>query len=84
MDVISVYGIYILDEYRGKGLGRQFMDFIKTYRPQATISLWVLEVNANARRFYEKNGFKKMVNDSELPENALTVPIYLDLKEVES
>ena len=38
----------------------------------------------DAVTFYEKNGFKKMVNDSELPENALTVPLYLDLKQVES
>ena len=38
----------------------------------------------DAVSFYEKNGFKKMVNDSELPENALTVPLYLDLKQVES
>lgn len=56
-NTLEIESIYILDDYRGKGLGRQFMDFIKTCRPHATILLWVLEVNANARRFYEKNGF---------------------------
>ena len=56
-NTLEIESIYILDEYRGKGLGRQFIDFIKTYRPQADIFLWVLEVNTNARRFYENNGF---------------------------
>ena len=56
-NTLEIESIYILDEYRGKGFGRQFIDFIKTYRPQADIFLWVLEVNTNARRFYENNGF---------------------------
>ena len=56
-DTLEIESIYILDEYRGKGIGREFMEYIKTYRPQKCISLWVLEVNAKARRFYENNGF---------------------------
>ena len=57
-NILEIESIYILDEYRGMGLGRQFMDFIKTYKPYDSIFLWVLEVNTGARRFYEKNGFK--------------------------
>ena len=52
---LEIESIYILSEFRGKGLGRQFIDFIKASR--SGIFLWVLEANTNARRFYEKNGF---------------------------
>ncbi len=52
---LEIESIYILSEFRGKGLGRQFIDFIKVKR--SGIFLWVLEANTNARRFYEKNGF---------------------------
>ena len=53
---LEIESIYILSEFRGKGLGRQFIDFIKEERA-GNIFLWVLEANTNARRFYEKNGF---------------------------
>lgn len=56
-NVLEIESIYILDEYRGKGLGRQFMDYIKTQSTCDSIFLWVLETNAKARRFYENNGF---------------------------
>ena len=54
---LEIESIYILDEYRGKGIGGQFMDYIKTYKHFDSIFLWVLEANAKARRFYENNGF---------------------------
>ena len=55
---LEIESIYILEEHRGKGLGGQFIDYIKTYKPYDSIFLWVLEVNTKARRFYEQNGFK--------------------------
>lgn len=55
-NALEIESIYILSEFRGEGLGRQFIDFIKEERA-GNIFLWVLEVNTNARRFYEKNGF---------------------------
>ena len=55
-NALEIESIYILNEYRGKGLGRQFIDFIKADR-SGSIFLWVLEINTNARKFYEKNGF---------------------------
>ena len=55
-NTIEIESIYILSEFRGTGIGRQFIDFIKANR-SGSIFLWVLEVNTNARRFYEKNGF---------------------------
>lgn len=56
-NTLEIESIYILNECRGKGVGRQFMDFIKTYKPYDCITLWVLEANTKARRFYEQNGF---------------------------
>ncbi len=56
-NVLEIESIYILNEYRGKGVGREFMNFIKTYGSWSCIFLWVLESNTNARRFYENNGF---------------------------
>ena len=56
-DTLEIDSIYILNEFRGNGIGRQFMDFIKAYRTQGMIFLWVLEDNTKARRFYENNGF---------------------------
>ena len=56
-NVLEIESIYILNEYRGKGFGREFMNSIKTYGSWSCIFLWVLESNTNARRFYENNGF---------------------------
>lgn len=56
-NTLEIESIYILDEYRGKGTGGQFMDYIKTYKHFDSIFLWVLEANEKARRFYENNGF---------------------------
>jgi len=36
----------------------------------------------NAVPFYEKNGFKKMLSDIEIQEDAHTIPMYLDLKQI--
>jgi hypothetical protein len=36
----------------------------------------------DAVSFYEKNGFRKMVNASEIPEESPTIPLYLDLKQI--
>ena len=56
-NTLEIESIYILDEYRGKGFGRQFIDFIKAKGAWTEICLWVLESNSHARRFYENNGF---------------------------
>ena len=56
-NILEVESIYILSEFRGKGLGKQFFDFIKANRSECSIFLWVLEANTNARHFYESIGF---------------------------
>ena len=56
-NALEIESFYILNEYRGKGLGSQFIDFIKNSLKPECIRLWVLEDNTRARHFYENNGF---------------------------
>lgn len=56
----SIYSIYILEEYWGKGIGTHLMDeVINILQDEGCkqISLWVYEANIRARRFYEKCDF---------------------------
>ena len=56
----EIVSIYFLPEYMGKGLGSHLLKRCISELMQLgfdRILLWVLEENARARRFYEKNGF---------------------------
>ena len=59
--VDEVYCIYLLRSCWDRGLGRQLLatclDHCRT-RARSTVTLWVLEANSRARRFYEKAGFE--------------------------
>ncbi len=55
-------GIYLLQKFWGKGLGFLLTNWgIRelSKRGYKKVSLWVLEENANARKFYEKMGFRQ-------------------------
>jgi ribosomal protein S18 acetylase RimI-like enzyme len=57
----ELYGIYVLPSRWSTGAGRALMDGVLSLTEQGgytDISLWVLEVNIRARRFYEKAGFR--------------------------
>ncbi|AFY52636.1 acetyltransferase [Rivularia sp. PCC 7116] len=57
----EITSIYINPEYWRKGLGTEFVEFIfKDMRNQqfTQITLWVLDTNQIARKFYEKMGFQ--------------------------
>lgn len=59
-DCGSIYSIYILEEYWGKGLGTGLMDeAVKILKDEGckSVSLWVYEENNRAIGFYEKHGF---------------------------
>jgi len=66
----EIGAIYLIPEYWDKGFGLKLMDFsVATLKEMgfSSISLWVLEGNIRARRFYEKCGFtfdgtKKEIN----------------------
>ncbi|AUS98388.1 GNAT family N-acetyltransferase [Clostridium thermosuccinogenes] len=57
----EIWGLYLLPEYWNKGIGSYFINWglneLKN-RGYKKVTLWVLEENLNARKFYEKMGFK--------------------------
>ena len=56
----EIIGLYLAPEFIGVGYGKQSMNWIKKEiqsRGYNKISLWVLEENNRARRFYEQSGF---------------------------
>lgn len=60
-DTYEIFGLYILPEYTGKGFGREIMLWTENkikMMGYKKISLWVLEPNVSAKKFYEKLGFK--------------------------
>ncbi|MDA3646388.1 GNAT family N-acetyltransferase [Saccharopolyspora indica] len=48
--------LYLDPPHRGRGLGDQLVDLAKRRRPDG-LDLWTFQVNAPARRFYERHGF---------------------------
>jgi RimJ/RimL family protein N-acetyltransferase len=56
----EIGAIYLIEEFWGKGYGRQMMNYATDtlkHMGYNEIILWVLEENIRARRFYEKCGF---------------------------
>ena len=59
-DVGELYTIYLLPVAWGRGLGAALLDTAQAdlaRRRHRTMTIWVLEGNTRARRFYEKYGF---------------------------
>ena len=57
----EIWAIYLLEEFRSKGYGKEILNFAITELKSIghkTIVLWVFEENHKARRFYEKNGLR--------------------------
>ncbi|MFE5603925.1 GNAT family N-acetyltransferase [Streptomyces coelicoflavus] len=48
--------LYLAPEWRGIGIGDRFVALARQRRA-AGLSLWTFQVNAPARRFYERHGF---------------------------
>ncbi len=59
-EMFELTGLYLDPNHIGKRYGKQAMDFVKheaSTRGYTAISLWVLDQNDRAKRFYEKEGF---------------------------
>lgn len=57
----EIWGIYLLPEYWSIGIGSELINWgLNELRKRnySKVTLWVLEENINARKFYEKIGFK--------------------------
>ena len=71
----EIWGIYILPEYWRRGIGRFLCEqgqSMLASRDFAIATLWVLEANLPARRFYEAMGFK---SDGATKELTLGIPL---------
>lgn len=58
----EIWGIYLLSSYWNQGIGTELINFGEKELKKSSfekISLWVLEENINARKSYEKLGFKR-------------------------
>ncbi|WP_369814437.1 GNAT family N-acetyltransferase [Lysinibacillus sp. ZYM-1] len=60
--------LYIHIDYQGLGLGQILLDKVKE-QSSGRLTLYTFEVNKNAQRFYEKNGFKIIGRGHENEEN---------------
>ncbi len=49
--------LYLHPDHRGRGIGDRFVALAKERQP-AGLQLWTFQVNAPARRFYERHGFE--------------------------
>lgn len=57
----EVYGIYVLPEYNGKGIGSQLMKTALTKLKEdgyMTATLWVLSTNEKSKKWYKSKGWK--------------------------
>ena len=60
--------LYIHIEFQGIGIGQILLDKAKE-QSSGTLTLYTFEVNKNAQRFYEKNGFEIIGSGSDNEEN---------------
>ncbi|OIK10824.1 GNAT family N-acetyltransferase [Bacillus sp. MUM 116] len=60
--------LYIHIDYQGIGIGQTLLDKVKE-QSSGRLTLYTFEVNENAQRFYEKNGFKIIGRGHENEEN---------------
>jgi len=70
-----ITSIHVLPQLRGKGHGRALMDHVLrefATRGFSALTLWVLEENRPARRFYERYGFRQDTATRRYPKT--TVP----------
>ena len=57
-DAGEIFAIYVLSAYHGTGVGQMLLSAgLEQLKKFKKISLWVIDENMRAIRFYRKNGF---------------------------
>ena len=51
--------VFIIETYRGKGLGMQLVDYVLNHSSLKTVETWMLST-ADAQGLYERFGFKRI------------------------
>lgn len=64
----EVSQLYIHNDYQGLGIGRTLLDRAKE-QSSGSLTLFTFDINKNAQRFYDKNGFKIVARGHENEEN---------------
>ena len=52
-----IENLYVLPEKQNQGVGSRLLQFVMARCPEEP-TLWILNTNAGARRFYERHGFR--------------------------
>ena len=60
--------LYVHVEFQGMGIGQMLLDKVKA-QSRGRLTLYTFDVNKNAQRFYEKNGFNIIGRGHENEEN---------------
>lgn len=73
--------IAVKEEYRGKGIGKKMLDFLEEtiFVNNSKIFFVVADFNPDAKRFYEKNGYRQVGEIPDLYRKGITE--YLMMKE---
>ncbi len=58
--VVWIEELYVLPEFRGKGFGSAFIEFVKNEIPAARYRLETEPENERAKALYRKHGFEKL------------------------
>jgi ribosomal protein S18 acetylase RimI-like enzyme len=72
--------LVVKEAYRGKGIGKKMLEFVEKTIDKNKLFLVVADFNPDAKRFYEKNGYRQVGEIPNLYRDGITE--YLMLKEI--
>lgn len=83
---VKIGRLAVSSAYKGEGFGKRLvgaiMRMLLMQKGNSACRFLTVDAYKEAVPFYEKNGFKKMLSDTEIKEEAHTIPMYLDLKQI--